>query len=265
MASDRKRRGPRPETVVRRSPGERKRLPPDLEAFARSDETRLRPPPRGPKLRDPRPVALVPGVSNRDARLVFDRRTDALRVILEVRATGDEAAGHAAAEALCEATRLRLWRGRSLTAFGAYVEDVLGMPEDEARSLASSGAARLGVTLEPLSDEAAAVWLRAEAVLLDEDLEEGVRLAVSGEPGKERVRLELDAGRAPELLGLIGRKLGPLADDQGRGPRAAEREGRERRDGPPPRRDGPGPRRDGPRRDVAPPRRPKVQDVGEEP
>ncbi|MEO0326462.1 MAG: hypothetical protein AAF447_26175, partial [Myxococcota bacterium] len=142
MATERKRRGaPAPETLVRRSPAERKRLPPDLEAFARSDDTRLRPRPRGPKLRDPRAAALVPGVSNRDARLVLDRRTAALQVILEARATGDEAAGDAAAEALCEAQRLRLWRGRSLTTFGAYVEDVLGMAEDEASALARKGAA----------------------------------------------------------------------------------------------------------------------------
>ncbi|MEO0325249.1 MAG: hypothetical protein AAF447_19990, partial [Myxococcota bacterium] len=85
----------------------------------------------------------------------------------------------------------------------------------------------LAASLDPLSDETVAVWLRAEAVLFEEDLEESVRLSATGAAGRERLSVEVDAARAPELLGLIGRKLGPLAEDQGRGPRSAERERRE--------------------------------------
>ena len=65
--------------VIRRDGRGTRTLPPELEAFARSDDKRLPPRERPEGLRDPRAAALVPGVSNHDARIVHDRRVAALR------------------------------------------------------------------------------------------------------------------------------------------------------------------------------------------
>ncbi|HJK93803.1 MAG TPA: hypothetical protein RMH26_23895, partial [Polyangiaceae bacterium LLY-WYZ-15_(1-7)] len=58
----RKKRDPGKPVLRRRGSGEpRKGLDPELEALARGDEDVYRPRrKRGPRLRDPRPVALVP-------------------------------------------------------------------------------------------------------------------------------------------------------------------------------------------------------------
>jgi len=108
MAKARSKREKKPEvpTVVRRAPADRKRLPPELEEFARSDEKRLPPPRRRPRLRDPRAAALIPGVANRDARLVFDQHLEQTRALL-----ADDALSAQADEALAVLWLARLWRG----------------------------------------------------------------------------------------------------------------------------------------------------------
>src|SRR5690606_9926456 len=69
--------------VVRRGKEDRKRLPADLEAFARGDEGRYRPArPERPRLQDPRPSATIAGVRNLDARDFHDRRCEAMEALL---------------------------------------------------------------------------------------------------------------------------------------------------------------------------------------
>lgn len=224
-----------PGRVVRRPKEERKGLPPDLEAFARSDERRLRRPgPRGPSLKDPRPVALVPGVSNRDARAVCDARLERLE---SVKTGGDEGALE---DALAEVVLLGLWRGRALTGFDALVENVLSFPIDEARRLAEAGASRLGLPAEPLRPELVAAWFRAEAGLLEERHEARVR-AVRAASGEAMIEVTVSGLRAAEAFHAIGRRMTPLVRDhqpEGVPPRRGREPGREpTREGLPPRRD----------------------------
>ncbi len=197
-----KRRG-----VVRREGGPRKRqeLSPELERLARGEDDRLRPPPRRPRLRDDRAVALVPGVANRDARAVFD----AYLARLEEARPGhpdDAEAGRALAEGLRTVLRTRLWRGRSLTGFGVMTEQLLDLPEAEARSLAGE--------VEPATEEATAVWFRAEAALLEAGLSASVRIVEDG--GREHLELRAEVARAPHVLEAVAKRLGQLGRDMGR-------------------------------------------------
>ena len=71
--------------VVKRPPEQRRKLPPELEAFARSDEEKLRirrPRTDRGQVKDPREGYTVAGVSNRDARTVYDVRASAMRACL---------------------------------------------------------------------------------------------------------------------------------------------------------------------------------------
>ena len=79
--------------VVKRPSEERKRLPPELEAFARSDEERLRirkPRQDRGKVNDPREGYLIPGVANRDARTVYDQRVQAMQTLWQEGAADEE-------------------------------------------------------------------------------------------------------------------------------------------------------------------------------
>ncbi len=193
--------------VVRRPKEERRGLPPDLEAFARSDERRLRRAgPKGPKLKDPRPVALVPGVSNRDARAVCDARVERLRALLAAGEDGPLSA------ALAEAVFLGLWRGRAFTGLGALTEDVLAFPLADADRLARAGASQVGLPCETLRPELVAAWFRAEAALLEEGHEAAVRAARSpaGEPVLE---VAVSGARAADAFHAIGRRMTPLVRD----------------------------------------------------
>jgi hypothetical protein len=196
--------------VVRRGDGPRRRLAPDLEALARGDADFVRSRPPRPRLQDPRPVALVPGVANRDARLVFEARVEAMQALRE----DDVALGPLLAECLW----LGLWRGRSVTGFDALVEEMLELPADHARGLAEVACRAVNLPPEPLSEELVAVWMRAEAALLE--LGEG-RVFVHPVDG-DTLGLRLSVGSASTALEAIGRKMAPLASDR-RGDRPRDR------------------------------------------
>ncbi len=188
---------PRP-PGVRRGRGPRKRLPEDLEEFARSDDKRFRPrrKERPPRLKDPRAAGvLVPGVANRDARRVYEARADALR----------RAEGAVREELLAEAQLLQVWRGFAITSFDAFVEDALGFPLDEAKAEAERGAARLEVDLAPLPDDRVALWMRVEVGLLDA----GGRVTCHD----DELRLYVPFGQALRGLDEVGRRIHPLVRD----------------------------------------------------
>lgn len=213
------RRKPKPEVptdVVRRAPQDRKRLPPDLEAFAASDEKILRRP-RGPRdrLDDPRTAALVPGVANRDARAVYDARVRRFRQALS------SGAREEAGRQLAEARRLGLWRARSLTGWAAFVENVLELDPKEADALLALG--RPSVGEGPLPERVIATFLRTEAGLLEVDATAFARW------NGERLVLELGLASAAAALAAVGRRCAPLAQDQAdEGPRADRAPRRER-------------------------------------
>jgi hypothetical protein len=192
---------------VRRPKEERRGLPPDLEAFARSDERRLRRPgPNNPKLKDPRPVALVPGVSNRDARAVCDARVERLEALRH------DGAEEPLGDALAEAVLLGLWRGRALTGLEALAENVLGFSPSEAMRLAGAGASRAGLPCETLRPELVAAWFRAEAALLEE--KQVARVRAGRSPEGEPVLMVIVPGvRAADALHAIGRRMTPLVRD----------------------------------------------------
>lgn len=199
-------RGPE---VVRRPSSERKRLPADLEAFAGGDDDALWRRPAKRRLDDPRPVVLVPGVANRDARAVYEARERRIRAALE---RGDR---DAAAVELAEAARLRLWRAHSLVGWDVLVENVLGLAPEEAAALREEGAARTGGA-EPAPDDVVAAWMRAEAGLLEASPEASARLL--GRSGEERLVLEVPVAEAAPALAAAGRRAAPLAREQAEQP-----------------------------------------------
>lgn len=195
---------PEPERVVRRPKNERKALPPQLEAFAAGDHDAIwrRHEQRG-RLDDPRPVALVPGVKNADARAVFEVRAARMKAAL---AAGDDAA---LGNELAEARAMGLWRANAVVSFDALAESVLGIALDRADALARSGKARLGLD-DKLSDAAVAVWLRAEAAMV-----------VEGGGGRARIArgnlvLEMPVEQAAGAIVAMGRRELPLVG-QGKG------------------------------------------------
>lgn len=217
-----KKRAPTVQRVVKRAAdAERQRLPPEFEAFAGSDEKRLRRPPRPRdpgRLDDPRVGFAIAGVANRDARAVYDVRIERLRQLwaggkpegVDLETLGDQ---------LCDAARLELWRARRLTDFAAFAEDVIGIDPAEAQSLAQQGAARQGVELTLLSQKDVAVWLRTEAGLQATDPKAEVRL-LGPEP---RWSLTLASEAAIEGLAAVGARLSPMREERDerppRGPR----------------------------------------------
>ncbi len=211
MAAKRKtRRGPQagPEGVKRRPAGSPKKgLAPEFEGLASGEEKRPRFQRKfKPRLKDPRVQALVPGVANRDARMVFAKRVEAFNA----------AEGDLRAELMAEAMMLRLWRCRSVMSLAAFADDVLGIAPEEAQELGAKGAEILGVSTKPWTDPAVACWLRAEAALVDGELEARVRPL----PGtNEQIAVHLDALKGPEILHAIGRRMTPLVKDRTEGHR----------------------------------------------
>jgi hypothetical protein len=190
------------EGVVRRAPHERKRLPAELEAFARGDDDALwRRERRNRRVDDPRPVTatLVPGVANRDARMVTEARVRRLRKAIDA---GDESA---LAEELAEAVRLGVWRGQSVVDFDAFAEAVLGIGAPRARALAMQGAAAMGAPCELADEATVALWMRAEAGLLEAAPD--ARVALRG----ERLLLEVPLAHAAAALAGAGRRAAPMA------------------------------------------------------
>lgn len=210
---------PDPRGVVRRSPRDRKRLPPELEALASGSVDRLRRPPGRPRLADPRAHFLVPGVANRDARAVFDARLPQLRELAAAhREDPDDPEGaRRLAEALRQAAALGLWRGRSLTGFDAFVEQLLDLAPAEARALVSATGAG---DVHPFSEETVAVWMRAEAAVIEAGLEARVT-AERDEDGAERLVLSAESVSFAAAAAAMGARLRPLSREvpPGRPPR----------------------------------------------
>jgi hypothetical protein len=191
--------------VVRRSASERKRLPPDLEAFAGGDDDALWRRPTSPRLRDPRAVVLMPGVANRDARAVYEHR---LRRLERALADGDD---RRAAIELAEAAQLEVWRGHSIVGWDAFAEDVLGLSRNEAAELLEVGAREIGA--KRASDEVIAVWMRTEAGLIEAGADAHVGLR------EGRLVIDVPIGDAPAALAAAGRRIAPLAREQAEAPR----------------------------------------------
>ncbi|MFK8001223.1 MAG: hypothetical protein AB8H86_16635 [Polyangiales bacterium] len=204
---------PEPEAgkITRRKKGEgdRKRLSPDLERFARGDDKRFRPsrPPRGPRINDPRPVFLIAGVANRDARIVLSDYSERLHASAAAAAAEPKAAAYFD-RTMAEVLWLKLWRGDSLTSFASYVENVLEMNVDEAREAARRHAEGEGRDLTPLSDEIIAIWLRAAAGAIEA---EGI-LRIREIDGELFFQVNVD--EAPEVLYFAGRRMSPLVQDR---------------------------------------------------
>jgi hypothetical protein len=130
-------------------------LPSHFDELARGEKLR-RPPPGPGRIRDPRVSGLIPGVTNRDARAVYDARLVALEAAVKA---GDDAA---LARGLCEMVYLKLWRARALAGFDALAQAVIGVEPERARALAKQAG---GEDLEPLNDAVVALWLRTETTL----------------------------------------------------------------------------------------------------
>lgn len=189
--------------VVRRRPDEaRKRLPAELEAFAAGDDDALwRRERQGGRIDDPRPAAstLVPGVANRDARLVGDARVRRLRAAIDA---GDD---ELLAEELADAVRLAVWRALNVVGFDAFAEAVLGIRAEHGRQLAKRGAARMGEVCRPADEAIVAMWMRAESGLLEHAPDARVSLR------EERLHLDVPMDRAAAALSGVGRRAAPLA------------------------------------------------------
>ncbi|MDB4972997.1 MAG: hypothetical protein JWN48_1338, partial [Myxococcaceae bacterium] len=197
--------------VVKRPPEQRRKLPPDLEAFARSDDEKLRI--RRPRvdrglIRDPREGYTVAGVANRDARAVYDVRSVAMRALWDDGAA-DERALATLGQLFHDALRLELWHARRLTSFAAFAEEVVGVPAERAEALADEAAQRTGEPVTPLTEVAIALWLRTEAGLYEGD--EGGRARVrSGDNGLV-LELVVDLQEASTALAGVGARHLPLA------------------------------------------------------
>jgi len=199
--------------VVRRSAAKRKPLPEHLEAFAGGDDDALWRRPAKRRLHDPRPVVLVPGVANRDARAVCDAR------VRRLRAAAEDGGDEALALELGEAARMRVWRGHSIVGWDAFVENVLGLDRDRADALTEKGAELTG-SAEPASDDVVATWMRAEAGLIEAlgtDSAAAVRLR--GAAGEETLGFDVPAGAAAAALAAMGRRAAPVAREQAQAPK----------------------------------------------
>ncbi len=183
----------KPKGVVRRRASERKHMPEDLRAFAGGDDDALWRRKTRKRLNDPRPVMLVPGVANRDARTVCEARQER---ILAAAAAGDR---EALALELYESAQMEVWRGKSVVSWDAWVEAVLGLDPVDAAALRGE--------VEPITEELAALWMRTEA---------GLALAGAGAVRLRDGKLcfELDPALAPAALANAGRRAAPLAKDE---------------------------------------------------
>ncbi len=219
---------PAPVVVKRNTTQERKRLAPELEAFARSDETRLRirrPPVDRGKIDDPRESYAIPGVANRDARAVYSSRATELVTVWnggELGAQARELVG----ERLLDVKRLTLWRALRVTGFAAFVEQVVGMKLADAESLVAEVAARLGEPVTALNERDVALWLRTEAGLYEGD--PNARVFLREASGKGVLSLSIPISLASLGLAGAGARHAPLAraqrEDEGRPLEQPERE-----------------------------------------
>jgi hypothetical protein len=165
-------------------------------------------PRRRPKgwISDPRIAGLIAGVANHEARRVYDARVERLR---RAHAQEQEAALE---RQLCDAIRLGIWRARNVTGFEAFAQDVLGVPIERAHTLAERGASQQGVALERLPEVALALWLRAEAALLERCPGGEVELRIQGERMQLSLTLPLvPAARSAEAVAAVGRAASGLA------------------------------------------------------
>jgi len=198
-------------SVVRRPRGERKGLEPEFEALAAGEVDRLGGPARRPRLTDPRPQYLVPGVANRDARAVFDHRVRVLETLAGAHREDPDDRGRRSrlGVGLAEAAALGLWRGRSLTSFDALAEQLLEIPADAARGLAREAAGH--DDLHPFSEETVAIWMRAEAALLEQG-EGEARIRARRDPdGTERLSLDAESVAFAATVSTMAGRLRPLA------------------------------------------------------
>jgi len=145
---------------------------------------------------------LIPGVANRDARVVYEARERRLRAAMKA---GDR---DALALELAEARRLRIWRGHSIVGFEVFAENVLGIPPAEVEALVAR-ATELGASAEVPSDDTVATWLRAEAGLLEASRDAVVHLRGSGDDA--RLILEIPVSDSASALAAAGRRAAPLA------------------------------------------------------
>ena len=177
-------------------------MPADLEAFAGGDDDAIwrRTPKR--RLNDPRPVVLVPGVANRDARLVYDARERRLRAAI---AAGDRPALEVG---LAEAARLQVWRGHSLVNWEVFAENVLGLEAADALAARRAGAKTVGSD-EAADEELVATWMRAEAGLIEACGPEAAVHLVG-----DHLVIAVPVADAPTALSAMGRRATPLAKDQ---------------------------------------------------
>ncbi|MFK7987045.1 MAG: hypothetical protein AB8I08_13555 [Sandaracinaceae bacterium] len=187
---------------MRRKREDRRKLPADLEAFAAGDDDAIWRRPGKRRINDPRPVLLVPGVANRDARAVCDAREKRARA---ARDAGDDAS---LAIELAEAARLRVWRGLSVVGWDVWVEEVLELSPERAASLLAEGAKTVG-SHEPAPETLVALWMRAEAGLIEGVGWQGSVRLVDGE-----LRFALPVENAALALSGMGRRATPLAKEQ---------------------------------------------------
>jgi hypothetical protein len=197
--------------IVKRPSDERKKLPPELEAFARSQDEKLRvkrPRVDQGRINDPREGYVIAGVSNRDARAVYDARAASMRA-LWADGQADEAALTQLSQLLHEAQRLTLWRARRITGFDALAEQVVGIRPDRAQQLVDAWTEQSGESAAELNERTVAVWLRIEAGLYEGD--ESVRVHLRGGPQGERFELSVRLSGASAAFAGAGARHAPLA------------------------------------------------------
>ena len=199
---------------MKRSANERKKLPPHLEAFARSQDEKLRvsrPRVDRGRVNDPREGYTIAGVANRDGRSVYDSRSEAMRA-LWAEGKADEAALAELGQLLHDAQRLVLWRARRLTGFEAFAEEVVGIPAQRAQELVDAHTSQSGEAPSELSERNVAAWLRTEAGAYEGDERARARI-ISTAQGLKLVLTVSLAGASTALAG-VGNRHAPLAREQ---------------------------------------------------
>ena len=269
------RRAPRDQTAPRKPDGQAevptdrrdrkgiRQLPRDMQDLANGTIERLPRPRREPNLlEDPREGAVIAGVRNAEARVVYDARVASLRAAL--------AAGRQTelVEGLREVRQLALWRARNVTDFQAFAESVVGVAAGTSEALTA-----LEDTAQepaPLPVEAVALLIRVEAALLQRPPGGHVHLRRDPEGSGVSLTVTLpisDVGLAIEGLGDVGRAaaalrrfirpdaLPPPSENRGYGdgerPRRPARSGGGSGGGGGGAWKAQGPRRDAPRRDAS--------------
>lgn len=186
--------------VVRRDRKDKPRSEADFDARDTSTH-RL---PRRFRLTDARVGAPIRGVSNADARLVYEKRVAHLRNLLATRSDPNEPE---LAQQLIEAMRLGLWRARRIASFEAFIENVLELSMADATRLIGQEASDTNVANERQSDEIVAVWMRCEAALIDAGMEGAATIEVDPQ---DRIVFRLSPRHAPQVLVAVSKKLTPL-------------------------------------------------------